>query len=291
MEVGIIGGGAIGLLIASHLHEVHNVTLYVKREEQRNRLSRAGVSCSSLPHPAHLDVQLFAGQQLEHDLVILAVKQPTLPSIIDNLRTEAPLLFLQNGMNHLELVSHVSNPCLIGVVEHGALKESDTAVDHKGQGKIVIAAHHGGEVIQEWAARLSTDAFLFEAEQAYFPILADKLVVNTVINPLTALFHVPNHMVMDNPSIQSLAKQLCSEACRVLNLSYADQWDRVAAVAYNTGENQSSMLQDIRLGRKTEVDAICGYIVKAGKGEAPFHEFVTKAIHALEIQSAKGEAQ
>ncbi|WP_163530392.1 2-dehydropantoate 2-reductase [Halobacillus ihumii] len=291
MEVGIIGGGAIGLLIASHLHEVHNVTLYVKREEQRNRLSREGVSCSSLPHPAPVDVELFAGQQLEHDLVILAVKQRSLSSIIDNLRTEAPLLFLQNGMNHLDLVSHLSNPCLIGVVEHGALKESDTAVHHKGLGKILIAPHHGGEVIEKWAARLSTDAFLFKAEKAYFPIMADKLVVNTVINPLTALFHVSNNMIMDNPSIQSLAKQLCSEACSVLNLSYPDQWDRVAAVACNTGENQSSMLQDIRLGRKTEVDAICGYIVNAGKGEVPFHEFVTEAIHALEIRSAKGEAQ
>ncbi|MFD2925416.1 2-dehydropantoate 2-reductase [Halobacillus naozhouensis] len=290
MEVGIIGGGAIGLLIASHLHEVHKVTLYVKREEQREALNRNGVFCSSLRHTAYVDVQLFTGQRMEHDLVILAVKQQSLGSVIDNLSTEAALLFLQNGMDHLEPISNLSNPCLIGIVEHGALKERDTDVLHTGKGKIVIAAHHGLEAIEDWAARLSTAEFPFVTGQAYFPILAKKLVVNTVINPLTALFHVNNRALMDNPSIQSLAKQLCKEACHVLDLSYSEQWERVAAVAYNTGENQSSMLQDIRLGRKTEVDAICGYIVKSAKGEAPFHEFVMEAIHALEIQSDRGEA-
>ncbi|MGL6104251.1 MAG: 2-dehydropantoate 2-reductase N-terminal domain-containing protein, partial [Exiguobacterium acetylicum] len=37
MNVGIIGAGAIGLLLASYLSEEHAVTLYVRQEQDEER--------------------------------------------------------------------------------------------------------------------------------------------------------------------------------------------------------------------------------------------------------------
>lgn len=39
----------------------------------------------------------------------------------------------------------------------------------------------------------------------------------------------------------------------------------VASIAYTTAENYSSMVQDYRSGRVTEIDYINGYIVKRGE--------------------------
>ncbi|MCY1690539.1 hypothetical protein OVA29_07280 [Exiguobacterium sp. SL14] len=37
MNVGIIGAGAIGLLLASYLSEEHSVTLYTRQEQEEER--------------------------------------------------------------------------------------------------------------------------------------------------------------------------------------------------------------------------------------------------------------
>ncbi|MDQ7861305.1 2-dehydropantoate 2-reductase N-terminal domain-containing protein [Peribacillus frigoritolerans] len=42
MRIGIIGGGAIGLLFASHLSEKHNVTLYTHTADQASIIQRDG---------------------------------------------------------------------------------------------------------------------------------------------------------------------------------------------------------------------------------------------------------
>ncbi|UOR12932.1 2-dehydropantoate 2-reductase [Halobacillus amylolyticus] len=289
MNVGIIGGGAIGLLIAAHLDEEHEVSLYVRREEQRNKLVENGISCSSLPNKATPAIHLFTEQKEEHDLVIITVKQHHVSTVIDHLKSEAPLLFLQNGMTHLDTLQRIPNPCLVGVVEHGAIKDNDSTIRHTGRGHIQLATHHGIKSVSDWAEQLSTEKFPLASKDDYYTMLAKKLVANTVINPLTALFQVKNKMIIENPSIHLLAKKICMEACQALDLSFPEEWEHVISVAANTGDNQSSMLRDIMAGRETEVDAICGFVSLLPNTESPHHEFVTEAIHALESQYHKGE--
>lgn len=46
---------------------------------------------------------------------------------------------------------------------------------------------------------------------------------------------------------------------------YDKMFDRVLSVAQATAANRSSMLTDVERGRKTEIDAINGYIVREGE--------------------------
>jgi 2-dehydropantoate 2-reductase len=95
-----------------------------------------------------------------------------------------------------------------------------------------------------------------------------KLAVNACINPVTAVFNLPNACVADTQSqAHELAMRLATEIQSVyaaaLPQSDMSQFkELVVKLATDTGENISSMLADIRGGRETEIDFINGYIVE-----------------------------
>lgn len=106
----------------------------------------------------------------------------------------------------------------------------------------------------------------------------EKLVINALINPLTVIFNCNNGHLFDKSPRAALIRLLLGEAGQVVRalLSSTGQVDtnrfsdealfaRVADVATKTGANISSMLQDVRAGRQTEIDYINGYVVEQGK--------------------------
>lgn len=79
---------------------------------------------------------------------------------------------------------------------------------------------------------------------------------------------------------------LYEEAIDVLELhNHQELWNAVLSICKQTKENESSMFRDVQAKRKTEIDAISGYIVKKAhqqKKAAPFTEFVYTSIKAIE---------
>ncbi|EKM84098.1 hypothetical protein AGABI1DRAFT_67306, partial [Agaricus bisporus var. burnettii JB137-S8] len=127
-------------------------------------------------------------------------------------------------------------------------------------------------------------------------ILRRKLVVNAVINPLTALMGCRNGDILSSPAAERLTSLICREAYLAFKEEFqadANNWfddlqkqgenvddihasrlptsltqsaleKDVQRVAYATKGNISSMLSDVRLGRPTEIDWINGYLYKLG---------------------------
>ncbi|MGM8364232.1 2-dehydropantoate 2-reductase [Virgibacillus sp. W0181] len=284
MKIGIIGGGSIGLLLSSYLGVHHELTIYVKRKDQMFSLNDQGVNLidqCTVPVKAKLINQLQA-----EDLLIVCVKQSHIREVIkyiNALDDKVRVLFLQNGMGHMEGVEDIAEQIYVGVVEHGAIRRSDTSVVHSGKGIITIAVYRGSKKQMEVLANhLNQESFPFAVSSDWGKLLADKLLINAVINPLTALFNVKNSHIIENQSIEFLAKKLCKEACLALNLDYGTQWKRVTEVAFKTGNNTSSMLEDILRYRKTENEAISLYILKQSNVELPYTTFVYRSIMALE---------
>lgn len=116
-----------------------------------------------------------------------------------------------------------------------------------------------------------------------------KLLINAVINPLTAILRVPNGAVVKSPDRLELARTLFRETHEVLGAyglegEAADLWNAIVRVSEATAGNRSSMLQDVEAGRETEVDAINGMIVRMAveKGlEAPWNHMATALVKAL----------
>ncbi|MGM8214371.1 2-dehydropantoate 2-reductase [Bacillaceae bacterium W0354] len=267
MDIGVIGLGAVGMLVTSELSIKHNVTCYVRRKEQKDLINAKGILYNS--QQVIVKANLI-DELTNHELIIVCVKQTQLDDVLIHLRKlnkPTLILFLQNGLGHIEKVNTLPHHVFVGTNENGVLRKSDHAVTRTGKGIIRLSSldiedrPHEARLIDE----LNQQHFTVEKSDQLMQILHEKLVINSVINPLTALFNVKNGEVINNIYIRKIAHRLTKEACEVVSLNSIQMWDRVQAVAKNTKDNYSSMAIDLQQGNETEIDYINGYLLKKSK--------------------------
>ncbi len=276
MKIGIIGAGAIGLLCAYQLKEKHDVTLYVRSPKQYELIKNKGIyyKVNEDKQSRTVEVRYFAEWDGAEDLTIVTVKQYQLAPIYEKMemlgsRIKA-MCFLQNGMSHIETILESNIPNLmIGIVEHGAMKDDEQTVVHTGIGAIKLACVKGK--VAEILLSLTTEnnqAFPFINEPDYVTMMQKKLVVNSVVNSLTSILQVKNGQLLQNAYYYQVMSLFLEEVLEILSITKENRIlyrDYCIEVIRNTALNKSSMLKDIEAGRPTEIDAILGYIVEKAK--------------------------
>src|SRR5699024_12277686 len=85
-----------------------------------------------------------------------------------------------------------------------------------------------------------------------------------------------------NEHILELAMALCMEAARVLGLDSDATWERGVTIVKKTGDNSSSLLQDIQSGKETDIKDISGYLLYNTNESLPYTSFIYESIQALE---------
>jgi 2-dehydropantoate 2-reductase len=297
LRITILGAGSIGLLFAAYFTaNGHDVTLVTRTPKQKNKINKIGISLlkeerkTTYPLTVYCLEEYLLIQKEVTELLVVAVKQTqlvelesTLSKLIHDFEN---LLFIQNGMGHIPLIERLDHPSiLLGVVEHGAQKHADNIVEHTGVGRTRIASF-SGNIPESLAKIITVENFEVIIEVDWYVMLAKKLVVNAVINPLTALFNIKNGDLLKNQRLLIEMKALFDEAIDILGLhNQSDLWSLVLNVCKQTAKNTSSMLMDIQNKRPTEIDAISGYLLQraAVSGKTiPNTEFVYNGIKGIE---------
>jgi 2-dehydropantoate 2-reductase len=185
------------------------------------------------------------------------------------LADEGLALTLQNGLdNHEILASEIGyERAALGVTTIGATLLEPGLVRNGGDGSITIGIHDRIALMLEI---LATAGFKLDVVAETASLLWGKLIVNSSINPLTALLRVPNGELLIRPSLRKLMGMIALETATIaeakgISLPYPDPVGAVEAVARKTATNYSSMLKDVLRGSPTEIDAINGAIVKTAK--------------------------
>jgi len=291
MKIGIIGGGAIGLLVASYFHQQeHQIILYTRTEEQAAKINESGILLLLNENISQMCIN--AKKLSLHidpcDILIICVKQyhlEKIKSVINNFKGDT-ILFLQNGMSHIEYVKDLSiENCFIGIVEHGALKNSINEIKHTGLGTIKIGQIKGNQEAQEKILTLHTKEFPLQFENNWLYILHQKCLINCTINPLTAIFNIRNGELMTNDYFKHISKLLFNEVAGVLQLNVKVEWQKVIEICNKTSMNYSSMNRDLYYGRETEIDSMLGYVNNLAiqkKINVPTVELVYNVIKGLE---------
>ncbi|MFJ7752040.1 2-dehydropantoate 2-reductase [Peribacillus muralis] len=270
MRIGIIGGGAIGLLFASHLSGKHSVTVYTRTVQQASIINHEGIRLIQEGESRLLDCVVsksLDGGVTDQDLLVLAVKQYQLQHILPAINhLDVPLLFLQNGYGHIAHLEQLQSRAIyVGIVEHGALRHNANTVEHTGLGLTRIASFKG-ELDRLSLLNERMDGFPFARSEDYHSMLLDKLLVNAVINPLTAILQVKNGVLITNVFYYQLFQELFDEISSILEVeNKAESFEHVKTVCMATAGNRSSMLKDLENGSQTEIDAILGHILSMAK--------------------------
>src|SRR5699024_6373174 len=141
------------------------------------------------------------------------------------------LIFIQNGMTNVDVLKILQQSESIGIASHGTKRLNDVCVSHIGKGnKLLASFKKDHRELHKLADSLHQNEFSFEPVEDWRSIMREKMLVNSVINPLTALFQVPNKEVIKNEHILKLAKALCMEAATVLELDADAAWEKVVTI-------------------------------------------------------------
>jgi len=313
MRIAIVGPGALGLFLAARLsrliiqkpvQEEHGpadtVGLLDYNRERAAQLRETGVWLEDesgsfrVPINAEVDPQSMGIR----DVVFLCVKVPALSTALDRLSPllgpETLLVGMQNGIGHPELIARASGVAALGVTSEGVTLLSPGRVAHRGRGVTrlgLLASSNPAATrkIVDLAVMLNKADIRTEVVDSVPQYLWAKLLINVGINALTAIYDLPNGAILQSPELSAKMEQAVREAAEVARaLCIPLETDPVAAtmeVCRATASNISSMLQDVRKGRPTEIDAINGAVVREGQRlsiPTPVNSELTEAVKALE---------
>ncbi|KAL2037917.1 hypothetical protein N7G274_009392 [Stereocaulon virgatum] len=240
--------------------------------------------------------------------LIVSVKAPqtvkAIQRVAHRLTQESAILFLQNGMGIIDEVNEKLFPdegyrptYIIGVVSHGLYSNGPFSVIHAGEGTIALGVMPRMPIKDglrpESLGQLATSARHLIRTMTRTPVFVavgfpptdllqqqlDKLAVNCIINPLTAILDCKNGALLSNMYFTRVIRLLLAEISVVIKSlpelknvpNVRMRFDTVRlerivfSIANKTARNDSSMLQDVRAARQTEIDYINGYIVKRGE--------------------------
>ncbi|KAL5337572.1 ketopantoate reductase PanE/ApbA C terminal-domain-containing protein [Aspergillus crustosus] len=250
-------------------------------------------------------------EQAPHEVIeclIVSVKAPVtadaLQTVHHRLTPNSTILFLQNGMGIIDDINAKVFPdpkqrpnYMIGIISHGLLRSDDFHVSHTGLGTTILGPVlppiSGTALLNDkesdWAPSTKylmrtltlTPQLVAVAEPPSSVMLhqLEKLAMNSVINPLTALMGCRNGELLYNYSFTRIMRllllEISSVICSLPELQSVPgiesrfsperlRW-MVTQLANKTGMNYSSMLQDVRANKTTEIEFLNGYIVRRGE--------------------------
>lgn len=300
MDIGIIGGGSIGLLFAYYLNQSASVTLYTRTAEQAEKLNRDGLYLKNhkqVLHHTRLKAKPFDSWQGKEELMIVTVKQYHLAPVLEKIQNQADhgsrLLFLQNGMGHIKPLKTLSNRHLyVGSVEHGSYRNDANHVYHNGVGVTRMATYSGDKTFLEGFISYGLINFPFVVEDNYYEMLINKLIVNSMINPLTAVLQVENGKLIENPHYFSVFKSIFEEIRLILGLEDHERYfTHVLTICEKTAQNRSSMLKDLDRQQETEIDAILGYLLEEAEIKGLEAPIIHMLYHLIKGKSIYGGAK
>ncbi len=279
MNIIIFGAGAIGSLFGALLSKGNNAIL-IGRKPHITAIKKNGLKIEG---KTNLNAKIKAESSVDNvtfkpDLLILTVKSyDTETAIIQAkkiITNDTIVLSLQNGLDNIEKISkHISSEKVIaGITTHGAFFSKPGGIKHTGKGTTVLGelnrkkTKHVDNIV-----KLFNEAGIKTAESKN--VIKDvwgKAIINSSINPLTAIFKCRNGCLSENPILEKFLEIICEESVKIANadgidLSYSDMLAKTKEVVKNTSDNYSSMLQSVINRKKTEIDSINGKLIEIGR--------------------------
>jgi len=290
MHVLIYGGGAVGLGIASCLVRPPNRVTIVAREQTVAALRGGGLTRTGIFGQIHGEPNAFAcceslgrTEPTDYDFVLICTKSfdsalaaSDLAEHGDRIGDRARLVLFQNGWGNAEAFceyfekGRIYNARVITGFHRPRPSEVEITVHADA---VHIGSLFGADLsaIEPLCQAIREGGIPCEKTDSIEKDLWAKMLYNCALNPLGAVLGVPYGALAAAGSTRTLMNHVVEEVFAVMGKAgYQTHWGRSGEfldVFYrrlvpDTAGHKSSMLQDIAAGKRTEIDALNGMVVR-----------------------------
>ena len=284
MNIVIVGQGAIGLLWHVHLNKLvqNHASVSLLPSRQLKDSNKQSIRYNYTHYQGLSEQCQYQIAQRHHlanaEVILVCVKSYQVKDVINdiaaNLAKNAIIILAHNGMGTLADINdsiRTKHPILALLTTHGCARPMPAHILHTGLGHSDLGILSGcltPAQITKLTKLLNQALPSVTWQDNIISKQWQKLAVNCVINPLTALHNV-NNGAMKLPEFTKIIHPLIAEFVTIANAEgehFKPQkiLATVMQVADATANNCSSMRADLIAQRPTEIDYINGYIHRLG---------------------------
>lgn len=303
MKITILGAGAMGCLYGAAFHragaQVTFVDVNAAHVEAINarRLeldTRRGVEL--LPIPALLPQQVTDVA----DLIVVFTKtfhtDGALAGIKAAIGPQTQLLSLQNGLGNAERLAAHAAPerVLVGASTMPADLVGPGKVRSHGDGGTKFYPAFGGDpaVARKAADLMTAGGQPADLDPEILAAIWSKAIFNAAMNPLCALTRRTPGFLGANPQSRAMITAVVEEGVAAAHangvmIDAAPIHALTEVSMTDHADHEASMLQDVKAGRRTEVDAINGAIVQAAQAKGVAAPVAETLWRLVKLEEAK----
>lgn len=315
MNILIYGAGAIGSVIGGFLANGGHKVSFLGRPWHMEKVSDAGLFITGI-WGDHLVDNIATYTEFaqiptdsDFDLILITVKSYDTEragrEVKNLIKDNTLVIHLQNGLGNAEkLLNYIPEDKLItgrvifGVeIEPGVVKVTVSA-DEIILGTVGSVPAPTIKEISDIFSRAGLPARLSTSIDKH---LWAKALYNCALNPLATILEVPYGFLAENEYTKEIMDKVIEEIYQVggeLKVDFepptAEEYKEqfYSKLVPATAEHHASMLQDIKKGKPTEIDALNGAIAAYGEKygvETPYNTLLTNLIKAKEIKSSSNQ--
>ena len=266
----ILGGGAIGLTLAAYLASAGRNVLVVRTSRDDVSPTRITVTIVRDGVPLRGPLETVSLSRLETLDGVIAVTaksyaNPAIAAALAARKASGPVVLLQNGLGVERPFLDAPLPRIYRCVLYTTSQTiAENEVTFRPISSSPIGVVKGDEAeLERCVAALATPGFPFHAEKNIERDVWKKAIANAVFNSICPLLDIDNGVFHRDPEAAGLAREVVRECLLLteakglaLGLSEAELMEQILRISKGSEGQLISTLQDIRHGRRTEIDSL-----------------------------------
>ena len=285
-SVAVMGAGAVGCFFGGMLARAGAPVTLIGRPHHIGAITQNGLLIDSIHFQEHIPVSASTdvADVRNAEIVLLSVKTPdteeAAQSLAPYLASGAIILSLQNGVDNVERIRAAAHTDAVAAVVYVAAEmTAPGCVKHTGRGNLIIgdlvrshqSDHARRQTLERVAALFARAGVPCRVSDNIEAELWTKLIMNCAYNAISALTRARYGRLVADPWTHDLMRQIVEEVLAVARASGVRMPDNdLVGAAWNLAGTMpaaiSSTAQDITRGKRTEIDALNGYVTRRGAG-------------------------
>jgi 2-dehydropantoate 2-reductase len=265
--VAVLGPGAVGGTLAVRLAESGADLVCVARRDTAEAIRARGLTLRHGREPTAARVRAVERLDETVSLLLVTVKAPALDDALGRVPAGAEIIVpLLNGIEHLETIrGKLSGRVIAGSVGRlEAYREDPVTIVQATPGMAMTLASGVDDFVVDVLRRAGADVQVDGGER---DVLWEKLVRQAVLAAATASAQRPIGELRADPAWRPRLEAGIAETCAVaaadgVSLTAEAQWEIINAMPSGL---TTSTARDVAAGRPSELDAITGAAVRAGR--------------------------